>query len=169
MSWVLKDSARTKPILAMSPETANACCGHDFVNRLLVDTGFLVALYIRGDTLHQSALSYLRQNRLPLQTVAPVIVETCFFLDAPGKAALLNWIAHGGLGVAEIPVSSYPDLAAYIQKYADQDIDFADAALVWLANQMGQRSILTVDENDFQVYRLKGGQQFELIRWYERH
>lgn len=135
----------------------------------LVDTGFLVALYIRGDTLHQAALSYLRKNKLPLQTVAPVVVETCFFLDAHGKVALLNWIAQGGLSVTDIPVSSYPDLATYIKKYADQDIDFADAALVWLANQTGQRSILTVDENDFQVYRLKGGYSFELIRWYERH
>ena len=137
--------------------------------RLLVDTGFLIALYIRGDTLHQAALAYLRQNLLPLQTASPVIVETCFFLDALGKAALLNWIVHGGMAVADIPVISYPDLANYIKKYADQDIDFTDAALVWLANQTGQRSILTVDEKDFQVYRLKGGHQFELIRWYERH
>ena len=73
------------------------------------------------------------------------------------------------MAVADIPVISYPDLANYIKKYADQDIDFTDAALVWLANQTGQRSILTVDEKDFQVYRLKGGHPFELIRWYERH
>ena len=139
------------------------------MTRLLVDTGFLVALYIRGDTLHQAALAYLRQNLLPLQTASPVIVETCFFLDSLGKAALLNWIVHGGMVVADIPVISYPDLANYIKKYADQDIDFTDAALVWLANQTGQRSILTVDEKDFQVYRLKGGHPFELIRWYERH
>jgi len=139
------------------------------VTRLLVDTGFLVALYIRGDTLHQAALAYLRQNLLPLQTASPVIVETCFFLDALGKAALLNWIVHGGMAVAGISVISYPDLANYIKKYADQDIDFTDAALVWLANQTDQRSILTVDEKDFQLYRLKGGHSFELIRWYERH
>jgi len=68
-----------------------------------------------------------------------------------------------------MPGSSYPELANYIQKYADQDIDFADAALVWLATQTGQRSILSVDETGFQVYRLKGGHTFELIRWHERH
>lgn len=108
---------------------------------LLVDTGFLVAPYIRGDNLHHAAVAYLRQNQSPLQTAAPVIVETCFFLDAPGKAALLTWIAQGGLAVTDIPVSSYPDLAAYIRKYADQDIDFADAALVWLASQSSQSNI----------------------------
>ena len=139
------------------------------MHRALVDTGFLVALYVRGDTLHRAALTWLRQNRLPLQTVAPVIVETCFFLNVPGKIALLNWIVQGGLTVVEIPISSYPELAAYIQKYADQDIDFADATLVWLANQTGERSILTVDENDFQVYRIKGNHPFELIQWYKNN
>lgn len=136
--------------------------------RLIVDTGFLVALYIHGDSLHHAALAYLRRNRLPLQTVAPVVVETCFFLDAAGKAALLDWIARGGLAVVDVPVSSYLDIAAYIQKYADQDIDFADAALVWLANQVGEKRILTVDEGDFRVYRLKGGRAFELISWYSK-
>lgn len=138
------------------------------MRRLIVDTGFLVALYIRGDSLHSAAIAYLQRNRLPLQTVSPVVVETCFFLDAAGKAALLNWIARGGLAVADIPVSSYLDLAAYIEKYADRDIDFADAALAWLANQTGERQILTVDEGDFRIYRLKNGRAFELIPWYSK-
>lgn len=101
--------------------------------------------------------------------MAPVIVETCFFLDAHGKAALLSWVANGGVAVADIPVESYPELADYIQKYGDQDIDFADAALVWLANRTGHRTILTVDESDFQVYRLKTGHAFDLLRWYDSH
>lgn len=169
MPWALKDLGRTEPIPAISRKIAANCCGTDFVTPLLVDTGFLVALYIRGDNLHHAAVSYLRQNQAPLRTAAPVIVETCFFLDASGKTALLSWIAQGGLAVADIPVSCYPNLAAYIQKYADQDIDFVDAALVWLASQTGQRSILTVDESDFLIYRLQGGHTFDLIRWYERH
>lgn len=139
------------------------------MTHLIVDTGFLVALYIRGDTLHQAAVDFVKRNRVPLRTVAPVIVETCFFLDAQGKGALLNWVANGGLAVVDIPVDSYPELAAYIRNYADQDIDFADSALVWLASQTGQRRVLTVDESDFSVYRLTNGQAFELIRWYESH
>lgn len=139
------------------------------MTRLLVDTGFLVALYIRGDSLHQAAVDFLKRNRSRLDTVAPVIVETCFFLDAEGKSALLGWVAKGGLAVADIPTDSYPMLADYIRKYADRNIDFADAALVWLANRAGQRHILTVDETDFQIYRLSSGRAFELVRWYESH
>lgn len=44
-------------------------------------------------------------------------------------------------------------------------MDLADAALVWLAGESGLRHILTVDERDFGVYRLKGGKRFEVIPW----
>ena len=132
---------------------------------LLVDTGFLVALYIRGDTLHAQALEYLRGNRAALLTVTPVIVETGFFLDVRAKVELLKWVERGGIEVVGVPVSAFAEIATYLQKYADQDIDFADAALIWLANAHGERRILTVDERDFTVFRLKGGKRFELVQW----
>ena len=133
---------------------------------LIVDTGFLVALYIRGDTLHQVAVEFLRREMRPLITTPAVVTETCFFLDALGKCALLDWIGHSGLEILEVPTKDYLEIARYIDKYSDQDIDFTDAALVWLANQIGDREILTVDEKDFSVYRLKGNKRFHLISWY---
>ena len=44
-------------------------------------------------------------------------------------------------------------------------LDFADAALVWLSEQTGHRSILTVDETDFRRFRMKGGGRFDLLEW----
>jgi predicted nucleic acid-binding protein len=89
---------------------------------LLVDTGFLVALYIRGDTLHDEAVAYLRGNRAALLTVAPVLVETCFFLDVRAKVELLKWVERGGLEVCEVPVSAFTAIANHLQKYADQSL-----------------------------------------------
>jgi predicted nucleic acid-binding protein len=37
---------------------------------LIVDTGFLVALYIRRDKLHQQALQFLQKNEQALITTA---------------------------------------------------------------------------------------------------
>ena len=136
------------------------------MGRLIVDTGFLVALYIRGDALHESAVEFLRQQAGTLISVTAVVVETSFFLDALGKREFLSWISRNGLEVFEIPVGDYSGIAPYIDKYADQDIDFSDAALVWLANRTGEREILTVDEKDFSIYRLKGNKKFSLISWY---
>ena len=60
------------------------------MTRILADTGFLVALFHPADRLAPFARSYLRGHRHPLATVAPVIVETCFFLSGAEKAQLLD-------------------------------------------------------------------------------
>lgn len=134
--------------------------------RLVVDTGFLVALYLRGDFLHDSALRFIRSNRVPLLTASPVVVETCHFLNVRGKVELLKWVEKGGLNVAEVPTEAYPTLAANLEKYADLEVDLADVALIWLAELVGEYQILTVDQRDFGAFRLKGRKRFELVRWY---
>ena len=133
---------------------------------MLVDTGFLVALYIRRDKLHQHALSFLQQNQKPLLTVAPVIVEACYFLDTKAKIALLSWIIRGGIKVVDLPMTAYSDIADAIEKYAERDIDLTDAALIWLADEYRQHQILTVDKTDFSVFRLKDNRWFDLLAWY---
>ena len=133
---------------------------------MLVDTGFLVAYGRADDPLHSRADIFLRDFSGSLVTVAPVIVESCFFFDARTKQNLLEWVHEGSLAVADVPVSSYLDLSATIGKYANRRIDLADAALVWLAEESGLRKILTVDRADFSVFRLKGGKRFHLISWF---
>ena len=131
----------------------------------LVDTGFLVALFSRRDPLRGAARDHLQAHTYPLATVAPVVVETSFFLDARGKADLLDSVLRGGFAVAELPLDAYREIKTIVLKYADRDIDFADAALIWFAGVTGCRSILTVDERDFGVYRLKGNKRFDVIKW----
>ena len=135
--------------------------------RLVVDTGFLVAIYRRGDSLHAEGLAFLRENRVPLVTASPVIVETCYFLGLRAKVELLEWIAKGGLAVAEVPVEAYPALGLLLTRYAALDLDLTDVALVWLADLLGEHRILTVDERDFAALRLKNKKRFELVQWHQ--
>ncbi|OGA26731.1 MAG: hypothetical protein A3I01_02770 [Betaproteobacteria bacterium RIFCSPLOWO2_02_FULL_65_24] len=135
------------------------------MNRLIVDTGFLVAFGRASDPIHPKAVSFLRHYSGRLITVAAVIVEASFFLSTRSKQQLLEWIHAGGVAVMDVPVSAYPELAATIGKYSNRDIDFADAALVWLAEQSSVRSILTIDRADFEIYRLKTGKRFDLVSW----
>ena len=135
--------------------------------RLLVDTGFLVALGRRADPLHAAASDFFRHHAGPLLTVSPVVVETSFFLDARAKIHLLDLVRSERFNTLELPLAAYGDIAAIIGKYADRNIDFADAALVWAAERSGCRAILTVDLRDFGVYRLKGGKHFALMKWFD--
>lgn len=72
----------------------------------------------------------------------------------------------GSTKVVEVPAAAHPDLAATLRKYSDRKLDFADAALVWLAQESGIGAILTVDRRDFSTLRLKGGKRFRLIDWF---
>lgn len=98
---------------------------------------------------------------------SPVVVETCFFLDARAKAAFLDLAQSERLKTLEVPTAAYSEIAAVIRKYADRDMDFADAALIWLADRIGVRHILTTDRNDFDIYRLKGGKRFDVMKWFD--
>jgi predicted nucleic acid-binding protein len=135
------------------------------LDRVLVDTGFFAAFGRRADPFHGAARRFLEDYQGQLLTVSAVVVEACHFLGPQARIDLLNWAHYGSLSVVEVPVEAYPELAKTIAKYANRDVDFADAALVWLAGETSLRRILTVDERDFGIYRLKGGKRFEVIPW----
>lgn len=134
-------------------------------NALLVDTGFMVALFRRRDRLRAAARNFLSSSKAPLVTIAPVIVETCFFLDAEEKQNLLEWVRRGAVDVREMPVDAYPKVSWLIGKYADRDPDFTDMALLWLAQTGACHRVLTVDVADFSVYRGKAGKTLDLPQW----
>ena len=135
------------------------------MDRILVDTGFFVALGRSNDARHEAAIAYLEACRLPLATVSAVVVETCHFLRLEARRRFLDWMANDGPAVIDVPPAAYPELSKTMQRYRERDVDFADAALVWLAEQTGHRAILTVDDGDFRRFRLKGGGRFELVEW----
>jgi len=135
------------------------------MERILVDTGFFVALGRSSDARHEAAKAYLEGCTLRLATVSAVVVETCHFLRLEARRRFLDWMANDGPAVIDVPPAAYPELSKTMQRYRVRDVDFADAALVWLAEQTENRAILTVDDADFQRFRLKGGARFELVEW----
>ena len=133
---------------------------------VLADSGFLVALGIQRDPRHKAAKAYLGRFKGQLIVPSPVVVETCYFLSTMAKVRMLDWFRSGPVKVAEVPPAAYPEIAAILARYAKLDPDFTDAAIVWLAGEIGCRGILTVDMRDFGVYRSKGGKRFEMVRWF---
>jgi hypothetical protein len=76
---------------------------------------------------------------------------------------LLTWIRRGGLSLHPIAVDDFPEIATIIDRYADREIDFADAGLVWVAELVNTIDVMTIDRRDFLVYRLRGGRAFNLV------
>jgi uncharacterized protein len=101
------------------------------------------------------------RNPSRLISTLPVTTEACPFLNAEGKTALLTWIERGGLSVQGRRLPR--DRDDHRTRYADREIDFADATLVWLADLVNTRDVMTIDRQDFQVFRLRGGKAFNLV------
>lgn len=128
----------------------------------LVDTGLLVALFDRLDAHHDIAVTWMANNAASLHTVAPVLSEAAFFLPVRLRVALAGLVARGVLRVHQPDSAGYARIAQLFAKYADQDPDWADLELVWLAETTGIHRIATLDVADFSVYRIHGRKRFEL-------
>ena len=50
-----------------------------------------------------------------------------------------------------------------LDKHADLPMDFADATLVALAEELDCTSVFTTDRTDFSVYRVKGRKPFRIV------
>ena len=137
------------------------------MKRVLVDSGFLVALGIESDPRRRAARDFLDSYVGLLLVPAPVVTETCYFLSTAGKVRLLDWLRKLPRRVFDLPVYAYPKVSETLTRYAELKPDFTDAGIVWLAEDTGCRAILTVDVRDFSTFRLTKGKGFELVRWFE--
>lgn len=126
---------------------------------ILVDAGPLIALFLAKDAHHEVARGFVDGNVRPLVTTWPVLTESCFFLNAKGKSNLLTWVRRGGLRLHPADERDLPVLQGLIDKYGDR-MDFADASLVWLGAKLKISDIVTIDRDDFSVYRAATGKPF---------
>jgi predicted nucleic acid-binding protein len=56
-----------------------------------------------------------------------------------------------------------PRIRELMEKYRDQPMDLADAALVRAAGREALETVFTVDRRDFQVYRIGKRKAFRVI------
>lgn len=125
---------------------------------ILVDAGPLVALVDADDEYHEKCAKALKGFREPMGTVWPPLTEAMYLLsDLPGaQKAVWQMLGSGALQLLALDVGDIPRIWELMEKYADRQMDLADAALIRVAEREGIQKIFTVDRRDFAVYRLHG-------------
>jgi predicted nucleic acid-binding protein len=131
------------------------------VNAVLVDTGPLVALFVRNDPDHARVVAWLRGYQGRLLTTWHVLTEVCHFLTPEVSLRFLRWVDNGGAMLVEAPPQELAKIIRMIEKYRDRPMDLADASLIWLAGHSGLREILTIDAGDFAVFCTPQGKPFK--------
>lgn len=74
-----------------------------------------------------------------------------------------DFVRVGSISLAPITDDDLPALDALMARYADRPMDFADATLVHVAEREGLRTILTIDHDDFETYRIGRNAKFRII------
>jgi predicted nucleic acid-binding protein len=117
----------------------------------IADTGFLVAFANRGDTHHEWAVAVAARVGEPLLTCEAVLAETAFHLQSVPVA--LAMVTDGLVVLAFDCNDHLPDLAALARRYADRRPDLADLCLIRMSELHPRHAVITVDVEDFRVYR----------------
>jgi len=117
----------------------------------IADTGFLVAFANRADAHHQWAVGIAGQVDEPLLTCEAVLAEAAFHLQ--NVAVVLAMVQEGLVALSFAAEDHLPQLAALAKRYADRDPDLADLCLVRMSELYQRHSVITIDREDFRVYR----------------
>ena len=81
-----------------------------------------------------------------------------------GPAVLVEFLNASGAEVsAVVEPAALRSAVALMKKYRDTPMDFADATLVLLADDLGLTDIATLDRRGFSTYRTSRGRSFGLV------
>jgi predicted nucleic acid-binding protein len=119
--------------------------------RGIADTGFLVALVNSRDSHHDWALCVAEQATEPLLTCEPVLAETSFHLRNVGL--VLQMVTEQFLALSFDCNDHLLQLTALAKTYQDQTPDLVDLCLIRMSEIYPKHSVITVDAEDFRVYR----------------
>ncbi len=131
---------------------------------VLLDTGCIVALLDRSERNHRRCAETVRELDAPLVTCEAVIAEACYLLrELRGAADVV--LQNVERGTFEIPFRldrASKAIRLLMRRYATVPMDFADACLVHMADELDTGRILTLDD-DFAVYRWRRSRVFDRL------
>ncbi len=125
-----------------------------FLEKTIIDSGPLIALFDRSDKYHYQVLEFLQNFKGELITSWSVITEVSHMLDFNLQVQIdfLRWIEIGGVEIYEISQDEIQYIRVMMEKYLDIPMDLADAALMYIASKEDIKNIVSID-SDFDIYR----------------
>jgi hypothetical protein len=132
---------------------------------LLLDTGALVALLDRSQAEHAACVTFFEEWEGRVVTTEAVLTEATHLLGRVhgGQDKCLAFVVQGGAVLVPSSAASLERCRKLMQRYSDVPMDFADATLVALAEEIGTNSVFTTDRHDFAIYRAKGKTPFRIL------
>lgn len=127
----------------------------------ILDAGPLIAAINRNDRHHRWARETLARLGPPFLTCPEAMAEAAAMTGRP--AAIVEMILSGEIVLAFDLAAQAASVLALLNKYADRDMDLADACIVRMTELVRDCRVVTLDRADFSVYRRSGRDVIPLI------
>lgn len=123
-------------------------------DRVIIDTGPLVAFLHQDDQHHRWAVDRFKELAPPFLTCESVLSEACFLLGCETQAITkLAWLLNQDLITLPFRLSEEQTAVFELMRnYKNVPMSLADACLVRMAELESNPIIFTLDR-DFQIYR----------------
>ncbi|MFB3817663.1 MAG: type II toxin-antitoxin system VapC family toxin [Candidatus Methylomirabilales bacterium] len=132
---------------------------------VLLDTGAWVALLDRREREHGPCVAALQGMTGRLISSEAVLTETLWLLGGlpQGARKCAEFVRRGSVTLVPISPASLARAVDLMEQYQNVPMDFADATLIVLAEDLNLDSIFTLDRRGFGVYRMRRRRPFRLI------
>ena len=132
---------------------------------LLLDTGALVSLLDRREPLHERCREVLRQWRRPIVSTEAILTESSHLLGQlpGGRAKCVDYFVRGAAILVPTTSGMLRRCRTLVEQYSDVPMDYADATLVALAEELDTDVVFTVDRHDFEIYRVADRRPFRIL------
>lgn len=110
---------------------------------------------------HEWAVSVASGVTDPVLTCEAVLAEAAFHLQS--VRTVLSMLADGLVAMSFVLNDHLPQLASLADRYKDRSPDLADLCLIRMSELYPRHSVITVDRDDFRVYRRNKREAIPLI------
>lgn len=133
--------------------------------RLLVDTGPLVALLSVRDPMHPVAARTAAKAREPLATCWPVVTEAAWLLQRAGLPLdpLFDALRTAAIVLEPLGDDDVASIQGLIKTYRNLRLQLADACLLHLADRLDTDYVFTFDRRDFGAARTPMGRFLTIV------
>lgn len=134
-------------------------------DELLLDTGAFVALVDRDEKLHGDCVAVLEHWTGPVVTMEAVLTETLYLVGPQWRAqkTCLEFVLRGAFHLVPSSPKSLERLAVLMERYRNVPMDFADATLVVLGEELETDWVFTLDRRGFSTYRMNRNRAFRIV------
>ena len=132
---------------------------------LLLDTGAFVALVDRSERRHSDCVAVLDQWNGVIVTTEAVLTETLHLVGPQWRAQkiCIEFVLRGAFVIVPHSAASLRRIATLMEKYRNIPMDYADATLVALGEDVSTNLVFTLDRRGCSAYRLNERSTFELL------